>query len=367
MRGLVSERRGPKGHWKVTPELRGKILWIVLREGIWELEAIQQRLVEAWQEVVSVPSIQQVLAENGLGEPIVRGDGAGVEQGELFEVEPEKQLLLGLDSGSSRDEAGRVEIHGLEARQELAEPQAPGGRTGVWEKESRRNYSPAQRAYLDRLEQGEDNAYAGGLLLTPLMARYRFLPTLSQVITIRAHEGYSLEELALSLFYLDLFGFRSLEDFKRAYPEEFGVLVGRAQSPSLFTLRRFLHQVRELGKGEALIEAFAQSYLKSGLAQWGVMYIDGHFMPYYGLHPITKGWHGVRQVAMKGSYNFLVVDERFTPWLFLIRSSSEDLLQKIPELIEKAKRLGEEAGVSREQLEKLIVVRCSPLSRQICG
>jgi hypothetical protein len=86
------------------------------------------------------------------------------------------------------------------------------------------------------------------------------------------------------------------------------------------------------------------------------MYIDGHFMPYYGLYPITKGWHGVRQMAMKGSYNFLVVDERCSPWLFLIRSSSEDLLQKIPELIEKAKRLGEQAGVTPERLEQLIVV-----------
>jgi hypothetical protein len=193
-------------------------------------------------------------------------------------------------------------------------------------------------------------------LFTPLLERYDFLPTLRKVITVTTHEGYSLEELGLTLFYLDVFGFRSMEDFKRAYPEEFGVLMGRAQSPSLFTLRRFLHQVRKLGKGEELIDAFAVCYLKSGLAQWGVMYIDGHFMPYYGMHPVSKGWHGVRQVAMKGSYNFLVVDERFAPWLFLIRSSSEDLLQKIPELIEKAKRLGEQAGVSRERLEELIVV-----------
>jgi hypothetical protein len=82
------------------------------------------------------------------------------------------------------------------------------------------------------------------------------------------------------VFYLDLFGFRSLEDFKRAYPEEFGVLVGRTQSPSLFTLRRFLHKVRELGQGEALIDEFAVTSLRTGLAAWGVMYIDGHFMPY---------------------------------------------------------------------------------------
>ena len=99
-----------------------------------------------------------------------------------------------------------------------------------------------------------------------------------------------------------------MEDFKRAYREEFGVLVGRAQSPSLFTLRRFLHKVRELGQGEALIDAFGVGYLRSGLAAWGVMYIDGHFMPYYGMYPISKGWHGVRHIPMKGSYNFLAVD-----------------------------------------------------------
>jgi hypothetical protein len=357
MAGLMPERRGPKGAWKLTPELRGKILWIVLKEGVGKLEGIQQRLAEAWQEEVSVPSIQQVLAENGLGDPIASEGDAAAVQSELFEPPPDQQLSLRLERGSGdRSPSTGSSSTEVEKSSGSQPGQAPGSAGSGWPRQARRSHSRAQRVYLDRLEQGEDNAYAGGLLLTPLLARYRFLPTLSRVITIPTHEGYSLEELALSLFYLDLFGFRSLEDFKRAYPEEFGVLVGRAHSPSLFTLRRFLHQVRELGKGEALIEAFAQSYLQSGLAQWGVMYIDGHFMPYYGMHPITKGWHGVRQVPMKGSYNFLVVDERFTPWLFLIRSSSEDLLRKIPELIEKAKRLGEQAGVSPERLEKLIVV-----------
>jgi hypothetical protein len=206
------------------------------------------------------------------------------------------------------------------------------------------------------LEQGDYNAYAGGLLLAPLLARYGFVPTLRGMIAIRTYEGYRLEELSLTLLYLDVFGFRSMEDFKRAYREEFGVLVGRSQSPSLFTLRRFLHRVRTLAKGEALIDAFGVAYLQSGLAAWGVMYIDGHFMPYYGMYPISKGWHGVRQIPMKGSYNFLAVDEQFHPWLFLIRSCSEDLLQKIPELIEKAKAIGVKAGVSQERLDQLIVL-----------
>jgi hypothetical protein len=358
MRGLMSERSGPKGHWKITAAVRAKILLIVLREGIWELEAIEQRLARAWHEVVSVPSIQQVLEENGLGEPKVGGGDGGAVQSELFDLGNEQQLLLNLGEDPDAPAHRSRLVPAQEREDGISQGRALGGEVGgqAMGRGARRNYSSAQRIYLDQLEQGAYNAYAGGLLFAPLLARYHFLPSLQKVITIPTYEGYSLEELALALFYLDVFGFGSLEDFKRAYPEEFGVLVGRAQSPSLFTLRRFLHKVRELGRGEALIDEFAVAYLKSELAAWGVMYIDGHFMPYYGLHPISKGWHGVRQMPMKGSYNFLAVDEHFTPWLFLIRSCSEDLLQKIPELIEKAKRIGEQAGVSRERLDKLIVL-----------
>ena len=359
MQGLMPERRGPKGRWKLTAELRGKILRIVLREGIWKLEAIQQRLLEAWRETVSLPSIQQVLGENGLGEPTPGGIGDAAVQGELFAPDPAPQLVLPLD-GPAAPSREPISAESMQERQSATgNSHAPGGEAEAADlRRGRRrdSYSPAQRVYLDRLEQGAYNAYAGGLLFAPLLARYNFVPTLGRIITVATHEGYSLEELGLTLFYLDVFGFQSMEDFKRAYPEEFGLLMGRAQSPSLFTLRRFLHKVRKLGQGEALIDEFALAYLKSGLAAWGVMYIDGHFLPYYGVYPISKGWHGVRQIPMKGSYNFLTVDERFAPWLFLIRSSSEDLLQKIPELIEKARRIGEQAGVSQERLDQLIVV-----------
>jgi hypothetical protein len=117
-----------------------------------------------------------------------------------------------------------------------------------------------------------------------------------------------------------------------------------------------LHKVRELNKSEELIDEFALMYLKSGIAKWGVLYIDGHFLPYYGMYPITKGWHGVRKIPMKGSYNFIGVDAKFTPWIFLVRSSSEDLLQKIPEMLEKAKRIGRDIGLSEQEIDDLILV-----------
>jgi transposase len=352
LEGLITQRSGPRERWKLTAGVRAKILIIALKQGILGYEAIQKRL-EAWNEFVSIPSIRQVLLENGF---VNERDSVGdieFEQTSLFDTGNNGQLQLSFSyySELAKGEESKIQVvNGVIENREVndfAAIQAP---------RALRYYSRAQRRYLGQLEQGYYNAYAGGLLFAPLIEQYLFIPTLKRVIDITTYDGYSFEELCITLFYLDVFGFRSLEDFKRVYPEEFGLLIGRSFSPSLFTLRRFLHKVRELNKSEELIDAFALMYLKLGIAKWGVLYIDGHFLPYYGIYPITKGWHGVRKIPMKGSYNFIGVDAMFTPWIFLVRSSSEDLLQKIPEMLEKAKKIGRDIGLSEKVVDDLIIV-----------
>ena len=350
--GLVPEKSGPKGSWKLNVQLKGAILFLALNRGILDTREIKKQL-DGWGESISIPSIRQVLLENGIVESMSLPD-PNAQQAEFFETIEQGQRCLDFDEGREFSKAVSIErVHNIEEilKDSKVLHSVLGGR-----KRDRRLFSQSQRMYLDQLEHGEFNAYAGGLLFAPLLEKYSFLPTLRRIIDIETYEGYSLEELCLTLFYLDGFGFRSMEDFKRVYPEEFGLLIGRAYSPSRFTLRRFLHKVRKLKKSEQLIEEFAYEYLKSGIARWGVLYIDGHFLPYYGMYPITKGWHGVRQIAMKGSYNFLGVDENFRPWLFLIRSSAEDLLKKIPEMITKAKEAAKRAGMDPGKLEELIVI-----------
>ena len=154
IRSLITERRGPKGRWKLTPELRGKILLIVLREGIWKLESIQQRLQEAWHEEVSLPSIQQVLVENGLSEPTPGGVSEAVVQDDLFGKDPEPQLDLPLASPAAQSQepadAGRLP----ENQSATGKSPAAGSAAGAadlgsgWQRDS---YSPAQRVYLDRV------------------------------------------------------------------------------------------------------------------------------------------------------------------------------------------------------------------------
>jgi transposase len=352
LEGLITARGGPRQSWKLTADVRAKILIIALKQDILGYEAIQKRL-EAWNEFVSIPSIRQVLLENGFVHEKVRVGDIEFEQSSLFESGNERQLGLPFSAhwklAKSKESKLEVESRVIGNRELKAD-------TAIEVPRALRYYSRAQRRYLGQLEQGYYNTYAGGLLFAPLMEQYAFIPTLKRVIDFATYEGYSFEELCTTLFYLDVFGFRSLEDFKRVYPEEFGLLIGRSTSPSLFTLRRFLHKVRELNKSEELIDEFALMYLNSGIAKWGVLYIDGHFLPYYGIYPITKGWHGVRKIPMKGSYNFIGVDAKFIPWIFLVRSSSEDLLKKIPEMMEKAKRIGRDIGLSEQAIDDLILV-----------
>lgn len=105
-----------------------------------------------------------------------------------------------------------------------------------------------------------------------------------------------------------------------------------------------MEDVANLGKAEELTERFAKVYLSSGLSKWGALYIDEHFIPYYGKKTVSMGYHTVRQMPLKGSYSYIAIDEYFNPLLFLIRSSSERITAKIPGIITKVQQLAKECG-----------------------
>lgn len=338
--GLSSQPKGPKESWKITPETRFKILEIAYGNLNMTYARLAEILKGRWNVEVSINSIRQVLMENGFVEERIKRESS--QPMDLFGGTAESLELYIKEAADVKSNDPGPETKGS-------------GRSDrdsdfINAAKDRSCYSQAERIYLDELERGVWSAYAGGLLFVPLIKQYHFLEMIKKVIDIPTYEGYSLQQLSLALFYFDVFEFRSIEDFKTVYPEEYGPLIGRAGSPSIYTLRRFLYRVRELKKGEELIDEFGKEYLRLGLVQWGVLYIDSHFLPYYGMLVITKGWHGVQDKAFKGSYQFLAVDEKFNPFIFLIRPSSEDLLEKIPELIEKARTLGREIGIAVEDL-----------------
>ncbi len=347
LRGLIKEGSGPQEPWKITPEMKFKILEIAYRNRDLSLEEMVKQLERRWNQKVSRNSLRMVLMENGFIKEEVRKDDLDLGEMDLFDGG-------GWEFKFDEAKEGREEIPKDaedSVRIEMGRP-----RIGV--EKGREEYSRGQRIYLDELERysenhiekGAYNAYGGGLLFAPLIERYDFTGMMKGIIDLATHEGYSLEEFCLTLLYFDLFRFESVENFKTVYPEEFGILIGKSQSPSIFTIRRFLHKVRKLKIGEKLMEEFGKKYLKEGLAKYGMLYIDGHFLPYYGGREITFGWNTVRETVMAGSCHFMGNDEAFNPVIFFVRASSEDLLEKIPEMISKIKQMGKEAGMDQGEL-----------------
>ena len=360
-KGLVTRRRGPAGAWKITASTRSKILWVVFDKATTNCTEIKKLVKEIFREEISEKSIRHVLLENGLIEGIGMDDNERYIQGELeFDGQMELPFTYATDEVKVKEERDS----GIKDAEDTIDDEATGQtielevETDVYfKREKLLYYSGMERQYLGRLEQGEHNSYGAGLLLVPMLKKYRFVEMIRETFPgINTHEGYGLEQLALVLFYFSLFGYRSIEDFKTAYPEEFGVLIGRTSSPSIYTLRRFLHKVRRLKRGEELMYRFGENHLRLGLVKWGKLYIDDHFLPYYGGGEITKGYYTVRDRAFPGSYNFMAVDEDYNPLIFMIRESSEDLIKKIPELIEGAKKIAKAAGIEQEQINKLAVI-----------
>ena len=148
LEGLITQRGGPRGRWKLTPGLRAKILILALKEGILGYEAIQERL-ELWHEHVTIPSIRQVLLENGFVHERVSVDDVEVKQTSFFDPHNDGQLRLPFsyevtsDKGSEIDiEVKRNRIENVEVNSfELVQPPR-----------SLRYYSHAQRRYLNQLE-----------------------------------------------------------------------------------------------------------------------------------------------------------------------------------------------------------------------
>jgi len=164
--------------WKITPEMKFKILEIAFRNRDLSFEEMVKQLEKQWDQKVSRNSLRRVLIENGFIKKELRRDD--LEDGEdLF-------------SRMRVEEELKWDAKEVEDRQVKSVPALDGegnvkGRMG---EKGKRHYSPGQRDYLEqlkeaasegyRIERGDYNAYGGGLLFVPLLERYNFIEMIKQ-------------------------------------------------------------------------------------------------------------------------------------------------------------------------------------------
>ena len=178
-----------------------------------------------------------------------------------------------------------------------------------------------ERLLIDRLQQGERNVFAGGLMHHLFFQEIGF-EQLLEPLGLTKGDTYQSSEILGALFHSVGQGIASIEALKLVNANELGVLIGRHRSPDKETLRDHLTQIAQQYLSGELIDRFARRLLERGRIDPEVFFLDGHFLPYYGLHVIAKGYYTVRRLAMRGNELYAVSDLQGRP-LFSMTESNE--------------------------------------------
>jgi len=200
-------------------------------------------------------------------------------------------------------------------------------------KETPESYTTADKFYIKRLKKGVFSPYSASLIYAPLISRFGLLEPYLAIYGRRDNKYISSTQIWLTFFHMAFLGFPSIESLNNAHEEEFGPLVGRNCLPSIRTLRESLSDFGSKEKSEELIFKLCQRFIEHNLASLGVLYVDGHFLPYFGFKPTLKSWYSLRRLAIKGNIQYFANDREQNPLFFIIRPPTIDLIRAIYEMI----------------------------------
>ena len=200
-------------------------------------------------------------------------------------------------------------------------------------KEDPQSWTRADEIYIKRLKKGFFSCYGASFVYTPLISRFGLLEPYLSIYGIRDNKYISSAQVWLTFFHVVFLGFPSIESLNTAHKEDFGPLVGRNCLPSVRSLRETLSGFSSKAKSEKLVFGLCQKFIEQRLASLGVLYIDGHFLPYFGFEPTLKSWYSLRRFAIKGNIQYFANDKEQNPLCFIIRPPSVDLIHAIYEMI----------------------------------
>jgi hypothetical protein len=371
--GLIPAKSGPKEAWKLVTRARRLVLDTVYEHRDWKMPQVTAHVNRCLQEEGLAPLSKRHLRRFLTFCGILPRDGAverGVESfGMSRPTDGETPLSREGNDQVDFDQVGQCDapvdqnVPGVLAKQEATPEENDGrrqsaahpdpgddtpalgddGRDEAGEPYTTHLVLPsltaADRCYLARLRKGIDTAFGGGFLVVPFLTLIQFPLLIARGLSGLPEGYYTLVQMALTCFYLTLFGIPTLETVKMLVKGEFGVLLGRRRSPGLSKLRSFLKAVGKLGRAEALALVAACLQIQAGTIEWQILCIDGHFIPYYGGRRIRKGYYTTHRMALRGNEAYYANDLRGRPLFFLFTEASVSLIETVPEIVQRVKQI----------------------------
>jgi len=215
----------------------------------------------------------------------------------------------------------------------------------------------------DILEPGPPRKTLAGLfLLWPFLHLLHFKEMVNDLFLPLRARFFFVRETLLTILMLAFLRCQSVEDYKTLEKRRLGLFWEGRRGMDLRTLRRKLTQLSLEKKSLSLLTQLARRYQEIGLVQCGVLYFDGHFIPYYGERNVHKGFFTQRRLAVPGQSQFFLNDTSGRPIFFWLKPANSTLYEMIPAIIGQIRELtGQESftiifdrgGFSKKLFERL--------------
>lgn len=320
---VVEDHRGSKGPYKYTEDVLDAIEKLISEHPAWSDQAIADEASTRLSVSVSRSAVFRIRTK--------RNPPAPKEPLTLEEI-------VELAKAADAVDKERWETRQIELNFE-ADPVFHQTVTEFSQEPAPASERTTEQTLLERLSHGVRNAFAGGLMHHLFLQEFDFEAFL-QPYPLLAGSTYQAGEVLGTLFHSVLWEIQSIEALKLVNPSEFGLLLGRSRSPDKETLRERLTALAQQYRSGELIDDFAARLLELARIDREVFFIDGHFLPYYGLSVLAKGYHTVRRLALKGNVLYLASDLQGRPLWFRTDGAEIDFRPVIASCADKLIELG---------------------------
>ena len=139
--------------------------------------------------------------------------------------------------------------------------------------------------------------------------------------------------------------FKSVERFKIAVRRDFGMLLGLPGIPSVQTLRTHVGELVESVDPDAVMKKLLAAFVELEPVWEGAYYIDGHFCPYSGMHPLPKGWNARRRLAEPGQTDVYIHDATGRALFFINRPVNDHLSKVLPTILQEIRAVAKDQEI----------------------
>jgi transposase/uncharacterized protein YlzI (FlbEa/FlbD family) len=308
LQAALEDHRGLKHPLKYIGALRSHIKKLLRKYPDWSDQEIAAQATSDLNIEVSRSAVARIRTEK--------------QDHQQAKQQPSKQSLLELSKIAEAIDQERFDERQLALNFEQ-DPQLKQQCEEFEKAESPRSENQSEQRFIERLQKGERNHFSGGLM------HHLFLEEIGyeQIIGLfpeKAGHTYQSSDILSTLFFSGTQNIKSIEALKLVNASELGVLIGMNRSPDKEVMRIHLGNLAEQYRSTELIDRLARALLEHQRIDTEVFFIDGHFLPYYGLHVIAKGYYTVRRLAMKGNELYAISDLRGRPLFFITESNEID-------------------------------------------